>query len=186
MLGNIFFLAVSLSMDAFAIAMCKGISLKRFNLQYCLTIATFFGGFQAIMPIIGWLLSKGFSDYIRNYDHWLAFLLLFLLGGKMVYDSFRDDTIIPDKNVLSIRELFILAIATSIDALAVGITLTVLSVNIFTASAIIGVVAFVLSSVGVIIGGKVGVKYKSKATLFGGIVLLIMSLKILLEHLKII
>lgn len=183
MLGDIFLFAVSLSMDAFAISMCKGLAMRRFSLKYSVIIGAFFGGFQALMPLIGWLLASGFASYIKKFDHWVAFLLLFIIGGKMILDSFKKDDEIAEKSVLNIRELFVLAVATSIDALAIGITLAFLNVNIFISAAIIGTVTFVLSLVGVLIGSKVGACYKNKATLLGGAVLIVMSFKILLEHL---
>lgn len=186
MLVDVLILAVSLSMDAFAISMCKGFAMRRFSLKYSVVIAAFFGGFQAIMPLVGWLLANSFAEYIRQFDHWVAFLLLFFIGGKMMLDSFKKDDEIAQKSVLNIRELFVLAVATSIDALAVGITLTFLNVNIFFSAAVIGAVTFVLSLAGVLIGSEAGARYKNKATLLGGVVLIIMSFKILLEHLGLI
>ncbi len=187
MTAEIFLLAVSLSMDAFAISMCKGLAMKRISLSYAAVIAAFFGVFQALMPVAGWLLASSFASYIIDYDHWVAFALLSLIGGKMIIDSFKNDgDELSEKSVLNIKELFMLAIATSIDAFAVGITFAFLNVNIFLSSFIIGAVTFVLSLVGVFIGARVGARFKNKATLLGGIVLVLIGVKILLEHLGVI
>ena len=183
MIAEIILIAVSLSMDACAISMCKGLAMKRLNIYYAAVIASFFGIFQAIMPVIGWLLARGFAGYIIGFDHWVAFILLFIIGGKMILDSFKDDDVMAQRSVLNIKELFLLAIATSIDALAIGITFTFLNVNIFFSALIIGLITFVLSLIGVLIGARVGLRFKNKATMLGGIVLVIMGFKILLEHL---
>lgn len=180
---DIFLIALSLSMDAFAVSMCKGLAMRRFNIRYCLIIAAFFGSFQAVMPLLGWLLASSFASYIAEFDHWIAFLLLFIIGGKMLLDSIKEDDETAQQSVLNIKELFVLAVATSIDAMAVGITLVFLNVNILTAAAVIGTVTFALSALGVFIGGRAGARYKNKATFCGGAVLIIMSFKILLEHL---
>ncbi len=187
MTAEIFLLAISLSMDAFAISMCKGLAMKRISLSYAAVIAAFFGVFQALMPVAGWLLASSFAGYIIDYDHWVAFALLSLIGGKMIIDSFKaEGDELSEKSVLNIKELFMLAIATSIDAFAVGITFAFLNVNIFLSSFIIGAVTFALSLGGVFIGARVGARFKNKATLFGGIVLVLIGVKILLEHLGVI
>ena len=184
--GEIFLIAVGLSMDAFAVSICKGLKMQnRINGGQTALIALFFGGFQALMPVIGWFLGSSFKKYIENFDHWVAFVLLAFIGGKMIYDSFHDDDNGEDKP-FSIKELFVLAIATSIDALAVGITFAIIKTNIWTAVALIGVTTFVLSAVGVLIGHRFGAKYKSKAELAGGVILVLIGVKILLEHLGII
>lgn len=183
---EIFMIGVGLSMDAFAVAICKGLSMRRIKLENILVIALFFGGFQAIMPMAGYFLGKQFEEYIVSVDHWIAFALLAFIGGKMIADVLRgedDDEHISADSGLDIKELFILAVATSIDALAVGISFAFLRVDIGTAAATIGVTTFILSSAGVIIGNKFGARYKDKAALAGGIILILIGLKILLEHL---
>ncbi len=187
-LTELILVAIGLSMDAFAVAVCKGLNMRKVNYKHTFIIALFFGGFQAIMPLIGWVLGKQFEQYITSVDHWIAFGLLVLIGGKMIWEVFKEDeegcscsgacTI-----KLDLKELFILAIATSIDALAVGITFAFLQVNIWMPISLIGVTTFGLSIVGVMIGNKFGERYKSKAELAGGIILIFIGLKILLEHL---
>lgn len=185
--AEISLIGVGLSMDAFAVAICKGLKMQRLNLKQTGLIALFFGGFQALMPIIGWFLGKQFERYITSVDHWIAFVLLAFIGGKMIYDSFHDDEKEDkEKDEFNIKELLLMAVATSIDALAVGITFAFLQTNIWSAVAIIGATTFVLSAVGVFIGHKFGAKYKNKAELAGGIILVFIGIKILLEHLGII
>lgn len=186
---ELFLIGVGLSMDAFAVSVCKGLNMRgKVNFKHAGIIALFFGGFQALMPLIGYFLGIGFEKYITKIDHWIAFVLLGFIGGKMVIEAIKEwnaeDKQEEDK--LDIKELFILAVATSIDALAVGITFAFLNVNIWSAISIIGVTTFVLSLIGVVIGNKFGSKYKSKAELAGGIILMLMGAKILLEHLGII
>lgn len=184
---EVFLIGVGLSMDAFAVSICRGLKMKKLSISQTVLIAVFFGGFQAFMPVIGWFLGTQFEAYITAVDHWIAFVLLAVIGGKMIYDSVKgDDDDKNDKSVLNIKELFVMAIATSIDALAVGITFAFLSVNIWSSVAIIGVTTFVLSGVGVFIGHKFGAKYKNKAELAGGVILILIGLKILLEHLGVI
>lgn len=187
--AELFLIGVGLSMDAFAVSVCKGLNMRgKVNFKHAGVIALFFGGFQALMPLIGYFLGIGFEKYITKIDHWIAFLLLGFIGGKMIVEAIKEwnaeDKQEEDK--LDIKELFILAVATSIDALAVGITFAFLSVNIWSAISIIGVTTFVLSIIGVVIGNKFGSRYKSKAELVGGIILVLMGIKILLEHLGII
>lgn len=184
---EVFLIGVGLSMDAFAVAICRGLKMQKLNVGQTALIALFFGGFQALMPLIGWFLGTQFESYITAVDHWVAFILLAVIGGKMIYDSFKkeeDDG--SEKSVLNIKELLVMAIATSIDALAVGITFAFLNVNIWSSISVIGVTTFVLSAVGVFIGHKFGAKYKNKAELAGGIILVLIGLKILLEHLGVI
>ena len=191
---EIFFTGVGLAMDAFSVAVCKGLQMRRIRWGQMLTIAAFFGGFQALMPLIGYLLGTQFKDYITAFDHWIAFVLLWLIGGKMILDVIKEMREQPSAcpceqktsspgSALDLRELFLMALATSIDALAVGITLAFLQVNIWSAIAIIGVTTFFLSILGVFIGNIFGTRYQHKATLAGGIVLLFIGAKILIEHL---
>lgn len=177
---------VGLSMDAFAVSICKGLCMKRMNMRQAVVIALFFGGFQALMPLVGWALGTQFEQFITPVDHWIAFVLLAIIGGKMLWDSFHgddEDLSCPSDGKLDIRELIMLAIATSIDALAVGITFAFLSVDIVPAVALIGITTFALSFVGVAVGHRFGTRYEKAATITGGIVLILIGLKILLEHL---
>lgn len=178
---------IGLSMDAFAVSVCKGLNMKKVNKTHCLVIALFFGGFQAFMPLAGWALGKQFESYITAIDHWIAFGLLVLLGGKMIMEALKteEEEINKKESRLEVKELFILAIATSIDALAVGITFAFLQVRILPAITIIGCTTFLLSAAGVYIGNIFGSRYKSKAELAGGIILILIGVKILLEHLEV-
>lgn len=184
---ELFLIGVGLSMDAFAVSICKGLGMKRLNMRQALVIGLFFGGFQALMPLIGWALGTQLADFITPIDHWIAFILLVLIGGKMLFDAFREgdeeDAGEPKDARLDFKELLMLAIATSIDALAVGITFAFLGVNIVVAIAVIGVTTFVLSVVGVAVGHAFGARYEKGATIAGGIVLILIGCKILLEHL---
>ena len=177
--------AVALSMDAFAVSTCKGLSMRTLNKKNALIIGLFFGGSQALMPLIGWLLGTQFEGLITNIDHWIVFALLALIGGKMIFDSLtggeEEECGCEDK--LDIKELIGLSFATSIDALAVGISFAFLQVKVLPSVACIGVTTCLLSILGVAIGQKFGAKYKDKATLVGGVVLIGIGLKILLEHL---
>ena len=184
---EVFLIGVGLSMDAFAVAVCRGLKMQKLNAGQTALIALFFGGFQALMPLIGWFLGTRFEKYITSVDHWIAFALLAIIGGKMISDSFQKEEQEADgRSVLNVRELLVMAVATSIDALAVGITFAFLNVNIVSSVAVIGVTTFVLSAVGVLIGHKFGAKYKNKAELAGGVILILIGLKILLEHLGVI
>ncbi|MEG0541352.1 MAG: manganese efflux pump MntP family protein [Angelakisella sp.] len=184
-LTELILIAIGLSMDAFAVSLCKGLNMTRRNYKNCFLIALFFGGFQALMPFVGWLLGTQFERYITSFDHWVAFGLLALIGGKMIYESFqREECKACCADKLAFKKLFVLAIATSIDALAVGITLALLpDTNILMSVLLIGVITFVLSFAGVLIGNRFGSRYEKKAELAGGIVLVAIGLKILLEHL---
>ncbi len=187
--AELFLIGVGLSMDAFAVSVCKGLNMHgKINFKHAGVIALFFGGFQAIMPLIGYFLGMGFEKYITRIDHWIAFLLLGFIGGKMIVEAIKEWNEVDkqEEDKLDIKELFVLAVATSIDALAVGITFAFLNVNIWSAISIIGTTTFVLSIIGVVIGNKFGSKYKSKAELVGGIILVLMGVKILLEHLGVI
>lgn len=187
---ELFLIGVGLSMDAFAVSVCKGLGMSRLNIRQATIISLFFGGFQALMPLIGWALGTQLADFITPIDHWIAFILLALIGGKMLFDAFRGDdegeADEPKDTRLDLKELLMLAIATSIDALAVGIAFAFLGVNIVWAIAVIGVTTFALSVVGVAAGHAFGARYEKGATIAGGIVLILIGCKILLEHLGII
>lgn len=184
---ELFLIGVGLSMDAFAVAICKGLGMRRVNYAHAIIIALFFGGFQALMPLIGWALGSQFAAFIEPVDHWVAFALLAFVGGKMLWDAFHEDededASAEDTEHIDFAELVMLAIATSIDALAVGISFAFLQVDIVPAIAIIGVTTFVLSLGGVVVGNKFGARYERAATITGGIVLLLIGFKILFEHL---
>lgn len=177
-------LAVGLAMDAFAVAVCKGLSLRTLKLQQALLVGVWFGLFQALMPALGWLLGSAFSGLVQSVDHWVAFVLLSIIGGNMIREGLQGDDENCDPS-LSFGLMLLLAVATSIDALAVGITFAFLNVSILLAVALIGVVTFTISAVGVKMGNLFGARYKSKAEFFGGAVLILIGLKILLEHLGI-
>lgn len=178
-------LSVGLAMDAFAVSICKGISMKKMDWKKAIIIGLWFGAFQAIMPLIGYLLGSTFEQVVKNIDHWLAFILLSAIGANMIKESFSKDT--EDENDdISARAMFVLAVATSIDALAVGITFAFFKVNIILAISLIGIITFLLAVLGTKIGNRFGDKYESKAELAGGIILILLGLKILLEHLEII
>ena len=185
---EVLLIGVSLSMDAFAAALCKGLSMRKLNIKYGLIIALFFGGFQALMPLIGWLISSRFAQYIEKYDHWIAFGLLIIVGGKMIFDSIKErnepDSDKPFK--FNLGEILVLAIATSIDALAVGVSFGFLQINIWSSITLIGCVTLVLSFAGIIIGNLFGSRFKTKAEIAGGVVLILIGVKILLEHLGVI
>ncbi|SES71658.1 manganese efflux pump MntP [[Clostridium] polysaccharolyticum] len=185
---EIFLIGVGLSMDAFAVALCKGLNMKKVNYVHTIIIALFFGGFQAFMPLIGWFLGKSFESCIKSVDHWIAFALLAYIGGKMVYEAIKGEEEKEETagDKLDLKELTIMAVATSIDALAVGITLAFLKVSIASSITIIGITTFVLSFGGVMIGNRFGMKFKSKAEIAGGVILILIGLKILLEHLGVI
>lgn len=186
---EILLIGIGLSMDAFAVALCKGLSMKKFNIKAGLIIALFFGFFQAFMPFIGWLVCKNFEKYITKFDHWIAFVLLAFIGVKMIIDSIKEMKHPEDSEEefkLKIGELFVLAIATSIDALAVGISFAFLNIKIWSSITIIGITTFILSLIGILIGNKFGSKFKTKAEIAGGIILVLIGLKILFEHLGLI
>ena len=216
---SIFAFALGLSMDAFAVSVCKGLSMKKINILQMVVISFAFGLFQFLMPIIGYFLCVQFEGYIVSFDHWIAFSLLAFIGGKMVFEALKErkeslkqltqenedgknlerketevkskikcsceDESRDNQNKFSIKEIIFLAIATSIDALAVGITFAFFNINIFTASSIIGLTTFVLCCIGVLIGNFFGSKFKTFAEVAGGIILILMGIKILLEHLEI-
>lgn len=174
-------------MDAFAVSICKGLGMSRLNLKQAAVIAAFFGGFQALMPVIGWALGSQLAPVVEPVDHWIAFALLAFIGSKMIWDAFHEESEddAGDADVLDLRELVMLAIATSIDALAVGVTLAFLQVDIVFSVAFIGITTFALSFAGVAIGHQFGSRWEKPSTIAGGIVLILIGLKILLEHLGI-
>ncbi|MBQ3214173.1 MAG: manganese efflux pump [Clostridia bacterium] len=215
---SIFAIGIGLSMDAFAVSVCKGLGMQKLNVWQMATISLFFAVFQFLMPILGYYVCVNFESYVVSFDHWIAFILLGFLGAKMIFEAFKDDkedklkktekalkedienqnkinkedkektTVDTNTNgeKLNIKELFVLAIATSIDALAVGITFAFLDVNIWGSGAIIGVTTFALCCIGVVIGNFFGSKFKKPAEITGGVILILMGLKILLEHLGVI
>lgn len=180
-------MAVGLAMDAFAASICKGLGMRRVNWRHALVIAAFFGGFQGLMPLVGWLLGVSFAGLIEPIDHWIAFALLVLIGAKMLWDTFHEESedidCPADGSKLDLRELLMLAIATSIDALAVGVSLAFLGIDVVPAAIIIGIVTFVLSLIGVAIGSHFGARFERGATIAGGLILIVLGVKILLEHL---
>ena len=179
-------IGVGLSMDAFAVALCKGLSMRRVNYAHAAVIALFFGVFQAVMPLIGWVLGTQFARYITSVDHWIAFALLGYIGGKMIWDALQEapeTAPCAGEGRLDLKELLMLAVATSIDALAVGITFAFLQVSILPAVATIGLITFALSFAGVVVGNRFGTRFQKKAEIAGGVVLVLIGLKILLEHL---
>ena len=176
---DLFIRAVGLSMDAFAVSVCKGLSLGKIKPKHMCIAGAWFGGFQALMPLIGYFLGSFFAEMIEKYDHWVAFVLLAIIGGNMIKESFDKDEKVDSS--MDVKSMLLLAIATSIDALAVGVTFAFLQVQIVPAVSFIGVITFIFSAVGVKIGSLFGTKYKSKAELFGGIVLVLIGIKILLE-----
>ncbi len=180
-LFELFLIAVGLSMDAFAVSICKGLSVPQLKPRHALVTGLYFGGFQALMPLIGYLLGSQFEQFITNIDHWIAFALLVFIGGNMIRESRQQPECLDCQ--FGPKAMLPLAVATSIDALAVGVTFAFLSVSIVPAVSFIGVTTFVLSAVGVALGHRFGAKYRSKAELAGGIVLILMGCKILLEHL---
>ena len=180
-LGELFLLAVGLSMDAFAVSICKGLALGRVSLRQMLVVGAWFGGFQALMPALGYFLGAQFQEYIVNVDHWIAFVLLGFIGVNMIREALGDEE--ETDGDLGFKAMLMMAVATSIDALAVGITFAFLKVQIFFAVLFIGVITFTISSFGVKIGNIFGLKYKSKPEFVGGAILIAIGVKILLEHL---
>ena len=178
-------LSIGLAMDAFAVSVCKGISMKKMNWKKAIIIGLYFGGFQALMPTIGYFLGSAFQSLITSIDHWIAFILLGIIGGGMIKEAFEDDKENVNDDV-GFKTMIILAIATSIDALAVGITFAFLNVNLILAVSLIGIITFIISVIGTKIGNRFGDKYERKAEIVGGIILIFLGIKILLEHIGII
>ena len=183
-------MGVGLAMDAFAVSVCKGLGMKKLNKKQAVVIGLYFGGFQALMPLVGWILGIQFQKYITSIDHWIAFILLAAIGGKMILDVIKEkgegEEVCPDASVkINLKENFMLAVATSIDALAVGITFAFLQVRLAPSVTVIGCITFGFTIAGVFIGNVFGSKIKDKATLIGGLILIGIGVKILLEHLGI-
>ena len=181
---ELFLIGIGLSMDAFAVAICKGLGMERINKRDALLLALFFGGFQALMPLLGYLLGTQFEQLVTSVDHWIAFVLLGIIGGNMIREALSKDEDQLDAS-LACKTMLLLAVATSIDALAVGVTFAIEGTNIWIAAAAIGIITFLLSALGIKVGNVFGAKYKAKAEIFGGVVLILMGIKILLEHLDI-
>ena len=181
--SELLFIAAGLSMDAFAVSVCKGLSVKKLEPRHALLVGLYFGGFQFLMPVLGWLLGYRFEALITGVDHWVAFGLLALIGGNMIRESFSEEEELNDD--FGVKTMLLLAVATSIDALAVGITFAFLSVRILPAAGTIGVTTFLLSAVGITIGRAFGARWKARAERAGGLILILIGLKILLEHLGI-
>ena len=179
---ELFLIAVGLSMDAFAVSVCKGLAMPKCTFKKAAIVGLWFGGFQALMPAIGYILGAQFQEAIASIDHWIAFVLLALIGGNMLHEALDNDEEEADAS-LDVKTMFLLAVATSIDALAIGITFAFLKVNIIPAVCFIGIVTFIISFAGVKIGNVFGARYKNKAEIVGGIILILLGLKILLEHL---
>ncbi len=181
---ELFILAIGLSMDAFAVSICKGLALRRVTFRDSAVAGLWFGGFQMLMPTIGYFLGRNFTRYITSVDHWIAFLLLSIIGINMIREALGREEECSSASMAP-KEMFVLAVATSIDALAVGITFAFLSVNILAAASFIGVTTFACSAVGIKIGSVFGTRYKKRAECFGGAILILLGIKILLEHLEI-
>lgn len=179
---ELFLIAVGLSMDAFAVSVCKGLAMPKCTFKKAAIVGLWFGGFQALMPAIGYILGAQFQEAIASIDHWIAFVLLALIGGNMIHEALDNDEEEADAS-LDVKTMFLLAVATSIDALAIGITFAFLKVNIIPAVCFIGIVTFIISFAGVKIGNVFGARYKNKAEIVGGVILILFGLKILLEHL---
>lgn len=180
-LWELLVIAVGLSMDAFAVSVCKGLSVQKVKPKHYLIVAAYFGGFQALMPLLGYLLGVRFEAMVANVDHWIAFVLLGLIGANMVRESMAGEEKLDDS--FTVSTMLILAVATSIDALAIGVTFAFLGVNIVEAIILIGITTGIISGVGLKIGNVFESRYKSKAEMAGGIVLILMGIKILVQHL---
>ncbi|MDT8316523.1 MAG: manganese efflux pump MntP family protein [bacterium] len=179
---TIFVIALGLAMDAFAVSITSGIAIKRLRIRYALRIAFFFGAFQALMPIIGWFAGLGMRDLISAIDHWIAFILLLIVGCKMIYESTVMDEEKDERDPLNLYVLIVLSVATSIDALAVGLSLSFINVAIIAPAAIIGVITFLLSFLGVYIGDRFGHFFESRIEILGGLILIGIGTRILIEH----
>ena len=182
-LPEIIIIAIGLSMDAFAVSITLGLSVKKSKIKEAFIPGIYFGLFQALMPLIGYFVGINFASRIQSLDHWIAFVLLGLIGGKMIKDSFSKEETKMNKNPFRFKTMLLLAVATSIDALAVGITFSFFKINIFRAIMIIGLITFCISVIGVKTGNIFGTKFKSKAEFIGGVVLVVLGFKILMEHL---
>ena len=187
---ELFLIGVGLSMDAFAVSICQGLSMTKIKWDHALTVGLYFGGFQALMPFTGWMLGSQFAGRIQQYDHWVAFVLLVLIGGNMIREALSgEEDEAEDAAIgagLDHKKLFLMAIATSIDALAVGVTFAFLDTAILPAIGIIGTTTFFISVAGVAVGCWFGARYKKRAEITGGVILVLLGVKILLEHLGVI
>ena len=184
---EIFLIGIGLSMDAFATAVCKGLAMRKFNKIQAVIIGAYFGFFQALMPMLGWLLGIRFTRYIASVDHWIAFALLAFIGGKMIFEAVHESKdesseVLMDQPV-DHREMLLLAVATSIDAFAVGISFAAIGTSVFIPAGIIGVITFLLSFLGVFIGNRFGSRYERRAEIVGGVILIGIGIKVLIEHL---
>lgn len=184
-------IAVGLAMDSFTVSICKGLGMRKVNVKTAVVLALFMGGFQALMPLIGWILGSQFLEYIEPIDHWIAFVLLAIIGGKMIYEAIRGDDDDEEESAenaekINLGEFTMLGIATSIDALTMGVSFAALSVNIWEAITLIGVVAFAFSFAGVYVGYYTGSRWRKPASITGGCILILIGVKVLLEHLGII
>ena len=175
-------IAIGLSMDAFAVAICKGLSVKQVKVKHALIVGLYFGGFQGLMPLAGYFLGVSFADFVGTVDHWIAFILLGIIGGNMIKESSHKDEDLAVAPDFSIRTMFAMAVATSIDALAVGVSFAFLEMSIWIPIIIIGITTMMFSIAGVLLGKKVGERFRSKAELVGGLVLIAIGIKILWEH----
>ena len=185
-IAELLLIAVGLSMDAFAVSICRGLGMRRLNLRTAAVLALFFGCFQALMPLVGWALGSQLMWLIAPVDHWVAFVLLAFIGGKMLWEAFHEDDEgcgCEDTSAIDLREFLVLAVATSIDALAAGISFAALNVDLVASVSLIGVITFALSFVGVAVGHFFGARYERPASVVGGVVLILIGLKVLLEHL---
>lgn len=176
--------AIGLAMDAFAVSICKGLASKKITIKNALIVGLYFGLFQALMPLIGYFFGSVVATYVEAIDHWVVFGLLAFVGGKMIYEALSGEESIDDS--LTFKVMIVLAIATSIDALAVGLSFSMIEINIWLAVGLIGIITLVLTGIGYWIGNIFGSKYKNAAEIFGGVILILMGLKILLEHLQVI
>lgn len=174
--------SIGLGMDAFAVSICKGLSIKNYSIYKSIIVGLYFGLFQGIMPLIGYVLGSGFTNIISDFDHYIIFILLFGIGFNMIRDGLSND-VINLNDLVTFKEMFPLAVATSVDALAVGITCAFLKINIIKMILIISTITFIMTFIGVKIGNAVGIKYEKKAQIIGGLILIILSFKILIEHL---
>ena len=183
-LWELILIAVGLSMDAFAVSICKGLSVRKIQIKHVLLAGLYFGGFQGLMPLIGWFLGSRFSSLIESVDHWIVFGLLLLIGLSMIREACRKSEELNDD--FGFKTMLLLALATSIDALAVGVSFAFLNVSILPSAALITVTTFILSAAGIYIGSVFGARFKSKAEFAGGVILILIGIKVLLEHLGVI
>ncbi|CAM4145659.1 manganese efflux pump MntP family protein [Campylobacter armoricus] len=183
-ISSLIILSFALAADAFAVSLCKGFSVKELKLKHYLIVGLYFGGFQALMPAVGYILGASFGSFVEKIDHWIAFILLGAIGGKMIQESFKNDSCKEDSNLFDFKTMIALGIATSIDALAVGVSFAFLKVDLFIALLCIGIITFMMCALALKIGNKFGTYLKSKAEFIGGAILIFLAVKILLEHLS--